>query len=435
MIKKYEKYKDSGIEWVNNCPDNWKITKYKFFCSILNGYPFKSELFDNEIGMPLIRIRDITSGEINTYYKGQYEKEYIVTKGDLVIGMDGDFNLRWWDNKDALLNQRCCKVLANEFFIELRFLYYLLPFDLKIINDLSYYTTVKHLSHFDIYERTFVLPNKFEQTQIARFLDHKTGIIDSLIAKKERLIELLKEKRQAIINEAVTKGLNLNVKMKDSGMEWLGEVPEGWEVVFLRQLTEKVGSGVTPKGGAEVYSDEGIIFVRSQNVHFAGLRLDDVVKIDTETHLKMSGSKVEYKDVLLNITGASIGRCCLVESNEEMNVNQHVCIIRPKNSLMPEYLNLILQSNIGQIQVKLGTTGGNREGLTFEAIKDFLIPVPEIHEQNTIVNKISEALKKYELLINKNIEQIEKLKEYRQSLISEAVTGKIDVREWEALNI
>ena len=277
----------------------------------------------------------------------------------------------------------------------------------------------------------FLAPDLNEQSKIVEFLDHQTSIIDQLIQQKEKLIELLKEKRQSVINEAITTGINPNAKTKESGINWLGAIPQTWNLVQIRRLNTKVGSGVTPKGGAEVYTEEGIIFIRSQNVHFDGLRLDDVVRIDYDTHEKMSGSKVQYKDVLLNITGASIGRCCVVDIHDEMNVNQHVCIIRPTQRILPEYLNLVLQSNIGQGQVKLGTTGGNREGLTFEAIKEFTIPLPSLAEQQAILSKVQSSLKQYYELENLNANQIDKFKEYRQSIIAEAVTGQIDVRNWQ----
>lgn len=434
MIKTYEKYKDSGIIWAEKTPNSWLITKYRYIINILNGYPFKSELFDNEEGFPLLRIRDITSGKIETYYKGDFSDEFIVRKGDLVVGMDGDFNIRWWENEDILLNQRCCSIKVKLPKISLRFLFYVLPNELKVINDLAYYTTVKHLSSNDIYNSKIALPSFSEQTQIVNYLDNQTAIIDELIAKKEKLVELLKEKRQSVINNAVTKGLDPNAKMKDSGIEWLGEVPEEWKKITLRYLTEKVGSGVTPRGGADVYVDEGVIFIRSQNVHFEGLKLDDVVKIEPEVHENMSGSKVEYNDVLLNITGASIGRCCVVDIKEEMNVNQHVCIIRPKKEIAPNYLNLILQSFVGQTQVKLGITGGNREGLTFEAIKDFVIYFPEKSIQLEILKDIENKVKGLNDLESKMIVQIDNLKSYRQSIISEAVTGKIDLRDWKPIN-
>jgi len=154
-----------------------------------------------------------------------------------------------------------------------------------------------------------------------------------LIEKTERKIELLKEQQTAIINHYVTKGLDPTVKMKDSGIEWIGEIPEHWKISKLKFKLKKIGSGVTPKGGSEVYADEGVMFLRSQNIHFEGLYLDDVVRITPQTHSEMSGSRVQLNDVLLNITGGSIGRCCVVNIDEEFNVNQHVCILRPTPSI------------------------------------------------------------------------------------------------------
>ncbi|MGG7551045.1 restriction endonuclease subunit S [Chryseobacterium arthrosphaerae] len=266
-----------------------------------------------------------------------------------------------------------------------------------------------------------------DQVSIAEYLDKKTTEIDTIIAKKEQLLELLEEKKKAIINEVVTKGLNPNTTMKNSGIEWIGEIPEHWEIVQLKYLTIKVGSGVTPKGGAEVYSDDGIKFIRSQNVYFEGLRLADVVFIDEKIHNQMENSKVNLNDVLLNITGGSIGRSCIVNIESEFNVNQHVCIIRPNEKLLPEFLNFALFSNLGQTQIRLGITGGNREGLNFENIKNFYIPNISIKEQEEIVGYLNIKNDELNLISTKISTQISKLKEYRQSLISEAVTGKIDI--------
>ncbi|PKR79551.1 hypothetical protein CW751_14470 [Brumimicrobium salinarum] len=196
-------------------------------------------------------------------------------------------------------------------------------------------------------------------------------------------------------------------------------------------FNKKIGSGVTPRGGASVYQDEGIIFLRSQNIYDQGLRIDDVSRISNEIHEKMSGSKVMKDDVLLNITGASIGRSSIFNLDEEANVNQHVCIIRPNEKVVPEYLHFLMQSEVGKLQVKLGTTGGNREGLNFEAIKKFRLPIPKRKEQYEILNSVSTKLNDLHLINSKLINQIQLLKNYRQSIISEAVTGKIDVREWE----
>jgi type I restriction enzyme S subunit len=423
MIKKYKEYKLSKFKWFEHVPVNWHEGKISYFFEIGRG-------------------RVISELELNP--DAPYPVYSSQTKNDGCLGFidtyDFDDNILTWTTDGANAGTvfirsgkfnctNVCGTLKPKENVDLKYyLYYLqtmTPFykrpdtnGAKIMNN-------------EMARIYCLIPPIQEQTKIAQYLDNQTSTIDQLIQQKERLIELLKEKRQAVINEAVNKGLDFNAKMKDTGIEWLGEVPKQWNLVQIRHLNTKVGSGVTPKGGAEVYTEEGVIFIRSQNVHFDGLRLDDVVKIDFDTHEKMSGSKVHFKDVLLNITGASIGRCCVVNISEEMNVNQHVCIIRPTQKILPEYLNLVLQSNVGQVQIKLGTTGGNREGLTFEAIKEFVIPLPDLKEQREILSTVQSSLNRYYELENLNTMQIDKMKEYRQSIISEAVTGKIDVRDWQ----
>ena len=273
------------------------------------------------------------------------------------------------------------------------------------------------------------VPSLKEQQLISKYLDKKLSQIDSLIEKTQRKIELLKEQQTATINHYVTKGLDPTVKMKDSGIEWIGEIPEHWSITKLKFKLKKIGSGVTPKGGSEVYTDEGVMFLRSQNIHFEGLVLEDVVRITPQTHIEMSGSTVQLNDVLLNITGGSIGRCCVVDLNEDFNVNQHVCILRPTDFITSEFLFYFLRSDIGQTQVYVNQTGSGREGLNFENLGNFNLPFCSIDEQLCIGNKIKQIDQNFISLINKEIHRIELLKEYRQSLISTVVTGKVRVTE------
>jgi type I restriction enzyme S subunit len=156
-------------------------------------------------------------------------------------------------------------------------------------------------------------PDLETQRLIADYLDRETARIDALVAEKEKMLTLLEEKRSALISQAVTRGLDPDAPLKSSGLDWLGDIPVHWEVIRLKHLVSKIGSGITPKGGAESYQFEGIPFLRSQNIHFDGLRLDDIVFIDSDTHESMSNSKVLEGDVLINITGASIGRCYYIE--------------------------------------------------------------------------------------------------------------------------
>ena len=151
-----------------------------------------------------------------------------------------------------------------------------------------------------------------------------------------------------------------------------------WDEYFLGQLTKKVGSGSTPRGGEKVYKTDGVLFIRSQNVNFNKLVTDDCRFIDLETNEKMKGSVVYPNDILLNITGASIGRSCVVPANFTLgNVNQHVCIIRPKETIDSNFLQLYLSSNKGIKQIHQSQTGSGREGLNFDSIKRFKVRIPK----------------------------------------------------------
>ncbi|MGL5335241.1 MAG: restriction endonuclease subunit S, partial [Enterovibrio sp.] len=274
--------------------------------------------------------------------------------------------------------------------------------------------------------------SEMEAEKIAAFLDHETAKIDTLIAKQEKLIELLKEKRQAVISHAVTKGLNPDAPMKDSGVEWLGQVPAHWVVSKLSLYTHKIGSGKTPKGGADVYQESGVLFLRSQNVYDDGLRISgsEATYISDLIHSEMANTSVKPFDVLLNITGGSIGRTCIVPPTfVEANVNQHVCILRFSKKTAPYFANVMKSSSIKE-QIDVVQVGGNREGLNFEQIANMKVCIPPKDEMNQINEFIQSQLCKFEELVQKAANAISLMKERRTALISAAVTGKIDVRDW-----
>lgn len=298
----------------------------------------------------------------------------------------------------------------------------------KVTSAIKQTTGIQNLDISEYFDLKVELPELKVQNIITEFLDKEIAHIDSLIASKENLINVLAEKRKAIITHAVTKGLNSDAEMKDSGIEWLGKVPKHWTISKIKYVTTKIGSGVTPKGGAEVYQKEGIPLIRSQNIHFDGLRLDEVVYISEDIHESMSNSKVENGDVLLNITGASIGRVYFFEGQfSEANVNQHVCILRPNNKVLTQYLYLFLASLIGQNQIAINQVGGGREGLNFENLKSFITPIPDLDEQKEIIeyiNVVNDELKELEDQTHKSINL---LRERRSALITSVVTGQLKI--------
>ncbi|EJZ7971161.1 restriction endonuclease subunit S [Vibrio vulnificus] len=262
-----------------------------------------------------------------------------------------------------------------------------------------------------------------EQQKIAEILstvDEKIDLINQKIAETEKL-------KTGLMQKLFSEG----VGVQDSDGNWqphsefqdspFGKIPKCWSVDSLGEHTVKVGSGVTPKGGSKAYVDSGIPLIRSQNVLFGKFKLDDVAFITEQQHDKMKGSKLQPRDVLLNITGASIGRCAVLpEDFDEGNVNQHVCIIRTSEAIDPDFCGWFLNSKLGQKQIWNLQAGGNREGLNFQQIRSFKIPVFSIEEQCSIVEILSTVSDKLNLLETQKAET----QQLKKGLMQKLLTGE-----------
>ena len=296
---------------------------------------------------------------------------------------------------DKYLNEYTNYLLTNVVFQEE---YY--KFGKGIVNDM--WST----KYFDLKYIKVPCPPLPEQKAIADYLDSQLEKISHFIQKKEEFIELLKEQRQGVANQLLTKtGKRIKVKY----------------------LVTKVGAGVTPKGGAAIYKSKGVIFLRSQNIHNDSLRLKEVAYITNEIHQNMKGTHVLKDDVLINVTGASIGRCFTYDLEKEANVNQHVCILRPiKETLLPKFLMLQLQSD--RIQKKIAQIeGASREGLTNGVLKNYFLFIPELAKQKEIVQKVNIETTRIDQAISKAEREIELIKEYKEAMIAEAVQGKLAI--------
>ena len=419
-MKTYPKMKDSGVEWMGKIPDTWKVFRLKYLADIKTG---KKDTEDREIdGMYPFFVRSKNVEKISTY---SYEGEAILTAGDGDIGkifhyIDGKFDF----------HQRVYKISGFHKILG-KFLYYFMIENFhKEVVKLSAKTTVDSLRLPMVLNFPVALGSDEEQRKIIKFLDKKTLKIDTKISKNQKLVKSLKEKKQTLINQTVTKGLDLSVPMKDSCIDGIGNVPEYWDISKIKHNTTKINSGVTPKGGSESYLDNGIPLIRSQNIHFDGLHLDNVAYILSEINEQMKNSQIKDHDILLNITGASIGRCTYIPDNfGDGNVNQHVCIIRTSKKIDYKYLTMFFHTSQIQSLINGIQEGASRQGLTFHTIKNFDLLIPSIEEQKQIVDFLDIVIPKANNLIKKTSSQIKKLREYRESIITSAVTGKIDVRE------
>ena len=433
MGMKYSEYKSSEVEWIGMIPKHWKIEKLGYHISILSGFPFKSELFDPFEGFPILRIRDITSGKCETFYKGEYDKSQIVSNNDLLVGMDGDFTLRWWENGDVLLNQRCCCLKTNNTLLK-RFLFYFLPENLKIVNDLTYFTTVKHLSNDDIKRIKISLPPLPEQEEIVKYLDDKTFQIDNLISLTEKKIELLKQKRTSLINEVITRGLDPKVELKDSGIEWIGEIPKHWDKDRIKYIGFMYG-GLTGKSGDDFRKDEDdptnrhfIPFTNICNNTYIDKNDLKLVSINEKDNQNI----VKKGDIFFMMTSENqedLGKTSILKDDlGEVYLNTFCKGFRIKNkSVNPYFLNYLLNSNPYRVILSIEGNGFTRINLRQDRVSDFVVFTPPQSEQEEIVKYLDTHTTEIDNLISIEQRRIETLKEYRQSMISEVITGKLNV--------
>ncbi|EGP5151283.1 hypothetical protein CUN04_09875 [Enterococcus faecium] len=419
--------KDSGVEWIGEIPENWETRRLK------NGLRKKKVIikkYDNQpilsLTMNGVSLRDLVNpkGKMPTTFDGYQE----ITPGNIIeclfdidvtprcVGIARDYGL----TSPAYTQFE----VINDFDAD--FIYYYL---LMLDNDKILVPISKSLRNTITSDEFLILPFSFppveEQRRISNRISTETARINSIISETQQSINELKKYKQALITEAVTKGLDKNAEMKDSGIEWIGKISSTFQLPKLGSVTLKIGSGKTPSGGESVYVPEGILFLRSQNIYDEGLEISSPRFISEEIDEQMSGTRVMQGDVLLNITGGSIGRSTVYTLNQPANVNQHVCIIRTsEETLLPEWLNLCLMSNIGKQSVLFFQTGGNREGLNFADISKIRIPLPTLSTQKEIIRYLSGKLQHIQVLINQKEEAVKVYSEYKNSLIYEYVTGK-----------
>jgi type I restriction enzyme S subunit len=275
-----------------------------------------------------------------------------------------------------------------------------------------------------------LIPPLTEQNQIAAYLDYKTNHIDTLITNKEKLIGLLKEERTAIINQAVTKGINPNAKLKPSGIEWLGDVPQNWEVTRLKRIIDDIFLGLTSKVDYVDNENLGVPLIRAGNLFGGKLDLTDLRYISFEQHKTLTKyRKVKKGDVLVTKSG-SIGVCAILESDGEFSLYESVFAIRPtKEKLSSTYLLLLLNSQFLKEQYLSEMVGMGVSHLNMSDMKNTFIFLPNINEQTEIIDYVEFEKKRIDTIITKTEQEIELMKEYKTALISEVVTGKVDVRD------
>ena len=406
--------KDSGNVYLGDIPKNWQLTKIKYISDVLYGFPLDSKLFSSE-GFPMIRIRDITSGNIETYYTGDFPDEYIIKAGDILLGMDGDFNLREWKNVDAVLNQRCCSILGSQ-EAKKKFLFYAMQWSLKVKNDMTYSTTVKHLLADGIDNLPIALPPTSEQQEIIAFLDTKCSEIDALSADIQSEIDTLQAYKRSVITEAVTKGLDKNAEMKEVNNTWIKEIPCNWELLktgylFVERSVRATGDEIP----LSLSQKDGLV------------KTDDMVEHSMKSKTYDGWKKVWVNDLVLNRFKAHLG--VFFCSKYMGMVSFHYGVYIPKVKLNVKYYEYLYHSKPYCdmfAELSNGITVGlqNLGNATFYSAKSIF---PPLEVQNKIVEYLDYTLGEVDITIEKKQEQLEVLANYKKSFIYEYVTGKKEV--------
>lgn len=426
-LPRYPEYKDSGVAWLGEVPVNWELKRLGYF------FEERREKVSDKDYPALSVTKNGIVPQIETAAKtddGDNRKK--VCAGDFVINSrsdrKGSSGISPFDGSVSLINT----ILRPREQVFPAYIHHLLrsvPFQEEfyrygkgIVADL-WSTNYSEMSGI-----TLAMPTAEEQTAIATFLDRETAKIDALIAEQEKLLTLLAEKRQATISHAVTKGLNPDAPMKDSGVEWLGEVPAHWEVTALKHLVRAPiidGPHETP-----IKQDNGIPFVSAESLSKGFIDFTKIWGyISPEDHARYSRRYTPKQgDILIVKLGATTGTTAIVDTEEEFNIWVPLAAVRLKDGIDPQFVCNVLKSSNLKRAYELNWTYGTQQTLGLGTISNLQIPVPPISEQKDIVIHFNSIFPLLDSLQEEARRSIDLLKERRAALISAAVTGKIDVR-------
>lgn len=421
----YQEYKDSGVEWVGYIPADWDMASSRRLFSAtkdLIGQTNTPHILSLTLGGVIPRVLD-GSGKNPANYDSYQKFE----KDDLVFCLfDYDVTPRTIGHvrEDGAMTSAYTRLMPKEDTDSRYYYYYFLYLD---------YT--KELLHLctglrnSVSKPTFwslksPLPQREEQEKIVDFLDEKITRIDSIIGKKKKLIEFLNEKHTVTINQLITKGLKSNSKFIDSGISCIGTIPKRWRVKKIKYIATKVidGTHFTPE-----YTDKGVPFLRVTDLHTKEINLQKIKYISEEEHsILKRRCNPEKGDLLLSKNG-TIGIPKVVNWDFEFSIFVSLCLIKLNKEVDPNFLYYIFLSDVITDQINYGSQKTSVTNLHLEKIKEFKVALPPIEEQKMIIRKLDESALNFESALDKVKKSLDLLNEFKSSLISHAVTGKIKI--------
>lgn len=435
-MKQYEKYIDSGTQWLGKVPNHWILLPLKHYVSFIKGRT-PSEISDVAEGFPYLTM---------DYLRGRSDKQTMYPKNpnDLILVNDGDI-IVLWDGANAgeflrakkgYLGSTMAKIIFDESKYEKSYFYYLLYSLTKIAKKFANGTTIPHFDSKVLTDYTYPCPTFNEQCIIASYLDIKVWQIDSIIAEKEAMIEDMQNYRKSIITEAVTRGMNPNTPMKESGIESIGAIPSNWKVVPIKYVLSQSGDGikmgpfgstltgkVSPDNKVKVYGQWNVIgkdFNAGKNF------------VSEETYQELESYWIHPNDILISMMG-TVGKCAIIPQGVAKGImDSHIVKVRlNENIITPQYFYYVYDkdgSNVVMSQIQRDRRGSIMDGLNSSLIKNFYITLPPLDSQEQICKYLDKKVEIFDKSISELQYQIEDLKAYKASIITEAVTGKIDLR-------
>lgn len=438
--KAYAEYKETGEEWLGKVPQHWRALNINRLTVIKRGAsprPIDDPKYFDELGeYAWVRIADVTASD-----------EYLETTTQKLSALGSSLSVKLEPNqlflsiagtvgKPCINKIKACIhdgfVYFPEYKENRKFLYYIFAAG-EAYKGLGKFGTQLNLNTETVGGIKIGIPSIEEQNTIVSFLDHETAKIDTLITKQEKLIKLLKEKRQAVISHAVTKGLNPDAPMKDSGVEWLGEVPKHWDIPRIKQIVDTPvtdGPHETP-----TFVDSGVPFVSAEAVSKGVVDFRKIRGFITEQQNAIYSAKYAPKiyDIYMVKSGATTGVTAIVETNKTFNIWSPLAVIRCKGTYHPYFVLNFMRSHEFLKAVELNWSFGTQQNIGMGVIENLHVACPPKDEAIQIANYLQNKMARFEILISKATKQIELMQERKTALISAAVTGKIDVRVWEAM--
>jgi type I restriction enzyme, S subunit len=432
--KRYPKYKDSGVEWMGEIPEHWEVRVIKRVGSIRYGLGEPpAELIG---GLPLIRATNISRGKITTnemmYVDPAdvpWDRDPVLRKDDIVVVRSGAYT----GDSAIMPDEYDGAIVGYDLVLRVKravphFVAFTLLSPYVLESQIYAYrlrAAQPHLNAEQLGSTAVILPSLEEQAAIADFLERETAKIDALVAKKDRLIELLQEKRTALITHAVTKGLDPNVPLKLSGISWLGDIPKHWGVAPLCRYWQVVDC----KHLTVPFVEEGVPLASVVEVQSFHLNLSRCKKTTSGWYrVLIEGGRKPRRGDIIYCRNVSVGASAFVDTDLNFAMGQDVCLIRSEDQNQ-QFLNYLLHSPFMAHQMELLLVGSTFKRINISEIKSLLVLIPPIEEQDLICRYLDLALAGLDSIITKTEHQIALLQEYRTALISAAVTGKIDVRE------